>query len=294
MARYGILHKTTYDYQFPVSTSHHYAHLKPLQDAGQTCELFSLNIDPSSTDLIERLDFFENTIHMFSVQETHAQLVVEARSTVDVALQTRNLADLTTPWTQAKLAHLDYSQPSHVDTKPFLYHTESTPDLAGVEAFGNRFFREAKPIGESLAEMLKAFATEFEFDAKATDVNTSVQEVIKSKRGVCQDFSHLMIAALRSCKIATRYVSGYILTHPPEGEQRLLGADASHAWISAFDPVHGWVDLDPTNNRVCGDQHVRIAYGRDYTDVSMLGGAVTGGGEQIVSVEVTMQPLEET
>lgn len=231
-------------------------------------------------------------MHTFSIQESHESLVVDARSLVEVLRKTPDMFALKSTWAQVRAAHLDYSHPSHVDTKPFLYHTEVTPDLPEVEAFGKRFFEEQKPIGDSLAEMLEAFDTEFEFDSKATDINTPVSQIIREKRGVCQDFAHLMIAALRSCKVAARYVSGYILTHPPEGEERLIGADASHAWVSVFDPAYGWMDLDPTNNIVCGDQHVRVAHGRDYSDVSMLGGAVTGGGNQVVSVQVTMQPMD--
>lgn len=292
MTRYGIQHRTTYNYAYPVSISHHSAHLKPLSDATQTCENFSLRIDPASVDLIERSDFFENTMHMFSIQETHEKLVVESNSQVLVKLQAPKLENYTTTLAQIKEANKDYALPEHLDTKPFLYHTAATPDLPEIEAFAKRFFHDDKPIGESLTQMLAAFADEFEFDANATEVNTPVAQVIKQKSGVCQDFTLLMISALRSCQIAARYVSGYILTEPPPGQERLQGADASHAWLSVFDPQNGWVDVDPTNNLVCGDQHVRVAYGRDYTDVVMLGGAVTGGGQHDVTVEVTMHPIE--
>ena len=292
MTRYGIKHRTTYQYLYPVSISHHSAHLKPLSDPNQTCESFSLRIDPSSVDLIERSDFFENAMHMFSIQETHEKLVVESNSQVLVNLEAAKLEDFTTTHAEVIAAHKDFSHQAHIDTKPFLFHTEVTPDLPEVEAFGLRFFKSAKPIGESLLEMLNAFATEFEFDPDATEVSTPVAQVIKEKRGVCQDFTHLMISALRSCGVAARYVSGYILTEPPPGQERLQGADASHAWLSVFDPANGWVDLDPTNNLICSEQDVRVAYGRDYSDVVMLGGAVTGGGQQNVTVEVTMHPIE--
>lgn len=292
--RYGIQHRTTYNYLYPVSISHHSAHLKPLSDNTQTCESFSLRINPNSVGLVQRSDFFENTIHMFSIQETHEQLVVESSSRVNVTLQAPNLADFTTTHQELLKAQENFSDPAHLDTKPFLYHTPATPDLPEAEAFGKRFFNNDKPIGESLAEMLEAFDKEFEFDADATEVNTPVSQIIQEKRGVCQDFTHLMISALRSCGISARYVSGYILTEPPPGQERLQGADASHAWLSVFDPASGWIDVDPTNNLACGDQHVRVAYGRDYSDVVMLGGAVTGGGQHNIKVEVTMHPIEES
>lgn len=291
MTKYGIQHRTTYSYLYPVSISHHSAHLKPLTCQNQTCESFSLRINPNSVSLIERADFFENTVHLFSIQETHDRLVVEANSQVTVNQPTAKLENYVTTLAEILDIQRDFSKPAHIDTKPFLYHTAVTPDLPEVEAFAKRFFQMDKPLGVSLEEMLNAFATEFEFDAKATEVNTPVSQVIAEKRGVCQDFTHLMIAALRSCGIAARYVSGYILTEPPPGQERLQGADASHAWLSVFDPALGWVDVDPTNNIVCGDQHVRVAYGRDYSDVVMLGGAVTGGGKHDIKVEVTMHPI---
>ena len=134
----------------------------------------------------------------------------------------------------------------------------------------------------------------FEFDSEATDLSTPADEVFLHRRGVCQDFAHLMLACLRSQRLPARYVSGYLLTQPPEGESRLLGADASHAWVSVWSPDNGWVDLDPTNNIRCGDEHVTVARGRDYADVNPLRGAVTGGGEQLMEVAVTMDPAEKS
>lgn len=292
MARYRIQHLTTYAYQYPVSISHHSARLKPLTDAGQTCESFHLATDPPSVDLIERLDYFDNAMHMFSIEETHNTLAVESNSQVYVDLSPPDLQSLQTPCGAIAQALADYARKDLVEAKQFLFHTDLTPDLPEVEAFGRRFLTEDKPLGQALQEMLDAFAEEFEFDPKATEQGTPIGQVLQQKRGVCQDYTHLMLSALRSCQLAARYVSGYILTHPPEGEERLQGADASHAWVSVFDPQSGWIDIDPTNRLVCGDQHVKVAYGRDYADVIMLGGAVTGGGAQEVKVEVTMLPVE--
>ncbi len=292
MARYDLRHKTTYRYAYPVTVSHHSARLKPLTEEGQICESFSLAIIPSSVDLIERLDFFGNTMQMFSVQEAHDSLIVESTSQVYVTRKPCDLAQFDTPCGAIRIAMTDYGRADLVDSKQFLYATETTPDTPEVEAFGQRFVNSARPLGAALSDMLDAFATEFKFDAKATEISTAVNTVLKERRGVCQDFAHLMIASLRACGLAARYVSGYILTEPPEGQERLEGADASHAWLSVFMPGHGWIDLDPTNRIVCGDQHVKVAYGRDYFDVSMLKGAVTGGGEQTLTVEVTVRPVE--
>ncbi|MFW5883486.1 MAG: transglutaminase-like domain-containing protein, partial [Verrucomicrobiota bacterium] len=141
-------------------------------------------------------------------------------------------------------------------------------------------------------QVLDAFADEFTFDAQATEITTPVDQILSNRNGVCQDYAHLMLAALRANGLAARYVSGYILTHPPEGQARLEGADASHAWVSVFFPELGWVEVDPTNRLVCGDQHVKVAYGCDFHDVSMVKGAVTGGGNQQLEVEVTVAPVD--
>lgn len=179
------------------------------------------------------------------------------------------------------------------DELQFIFSTPVTPDHETVQAFGSRFFQDETPIGVGLLEMLEAFKTEFEFDPTATDVHTSIIESLAKKRGVCQDFAHLMIAAARANGLSAHYCSGYILTTPPEGQPRLLGADASHAWVAIHVPEIGWVQIDPTNNQSCDDQYVLVAVGRDYSDVTMLKGAVSGGGEHTVDVGVTMLPIDD-
>jgi transglutaminase-like putative cysteine protease len=179
------------------------------------------------------------------------------------------------------------------DEQQFVYPTEITPDHETVQAFGNRFFKDSKPIGTGLIEMLEAFKTEFKFDATATEVHTPIIESLEKKRGVCQDFAHLLIAAARANGLSAQYCSGYILTTPLEGQPRLIGADASHAWVAIHVPEIGWVQVDPTNNQSCDDQYILVAAGRDYSDVTMLKGAVTGGGEHTVKVGVTMLPIDD-
>lgn len=291
MTRYRIQHKTIYDYAYPVATSHHSARLKPLSSDLQTCHSFRLKVNPKTADLVERLDYFSNAIQMFSIQETHDQLVVESHSEVDVVAQAYDLHSLTTGCTELRNTLTDIKRSDLIDIKQYLYPTETTPNIPQAKEFGMRFFGDGENLGSAISSMLTAYHNEFSFDPKATEINTPVSEVLLNKRGVCQDFAHSMIASLRACGISARYVSGYLLTHPPEGEERLVGADASHAWVSIYAPEVGWIEVDPTNNLVCSDQHVRVAYGRDYADVSMLNGAVTGGGEHKLTVEVTMEPV---
>jgi len=291
MASYSIHHRTTYHYAYPVSESHHSTCLTPLSDKRQTCHSFALNVRPSSSDLVERMDFFGNLIQSLSVQRAHETLVIEARSTVETNLKPIDLSDSEITCGQIRRALSDYSRFDLIDSKQFVYNTHYTPDIPEVEAFGKRFAQNDKPIGKAILEMLDAFADEFEFDPTATEISTPVSKILEQRRGVCQDFAHLMLASLRSCGLAARYVSGYILTSPPEGQERLEGADGSHAWVAVFIPGTGWVDVDPTNRLVCSDQHIKVAYGRDYSDVSMIKGAVRGGGHQDLLVEVTVRPI---
>ena len=292
MPRYSISHVTTFHYSHPVAVSHHSAHLKPLTGGGQTCHRFDLEIRPQSVDMVERVDYFGNTTQLFSIQQLHEKLVVEARSTVSTEPFTPNLLDFRPTVAEAREHTRAASRSGQSDELQFLYGTPLTANAPAVQAFADRFFTADAPVADALWAMLRAFKEEFEFDPTATDVNTPILESLEKRRGVCQDFAHLMIAAVRAAGLSARYCSGYILTQPPEGSERLLGADASHAWVSVFLPDLGWVQLDPTNNVVCSDQHVLVATGRDYSDVTMLRGAVTGGGEHRLHVGVTMLPID--
>ncbi|MEM9159447.1 MAG: transglutaminase family protein [Verrucomicrobiota bacterium] len=292
MATYHIKHKTIYSYRYPVASSHHTACLRPLDKENQKCRRFHLRVSPDSSDLIQRQDYFSNIVHIFSIQEPHDSLVVNATSLVESTASPQNLKDIDTPVLEVRKALADIDRTDLIDAKQFLYETEYTAKSKEILDFGNRFFEEDKPIGAGLFDMLEAFSADFEFDPEVSDIYTPIQTTLLNKRGVCQDFAHLMIGALRAQGLAACYASGYILTQPPPGQERLMGADASHAWVSVFVPEAGWINIDPTNNLVCGDQHVSVAYGRDFSDVSMIKGAVTGGGEHSIDVQVTMELVE--
>ncbi|MGJ8641580.1 MAG: transglutaminase family protein [Opitutaceae bacterium] len=293
MQHYRISHVTTFNYSYPVAVSHHSAHLKPRTNAEQKCHRFDLNIRPRTADTTQRIDFFGNTSQLFSIQELHDQLTVESTSIVTSSRVQVALNSLTLPCNDIRDSLIATNRNMLNDELQFVFPTDATPDHESVAAFGKRFFSGEKPIGTSLLEILSAFKTEFDFDATATDVHTPITESLKKKRGVCQDFAHLMIAAARACGLSAHYCSGYILTTPPEGQPRLIGADASHAWVAIHVPGIGWVQVDPTNNQSCDDQYVLVAIGRDYSDVTMLKGAVSGGGEHTVDVGVTMLPIDD-
>ncbi len=292
MAVYDIKHRTIYDYALPVTVSHHSAHIRPLSNSFQTCRTFKLTIEPEPQDVQVREDYYDNITHMFSIEQHHQSLVMETLSQVEVNSVAPDITCVTMTCAEARAILATPNGPDMVMASEFLYPTEITPDSPELHAFAKATLADDKPISQAILDFLDVFKDEFEFDPTATEVSTPIAQVLKTRRGVCQDFAHLMIAAFRSCGIYAKYVSGYILSHPPAGMPRLEGADASHAWVSVFIPTLGWVEIDPTNRLVVGDEHVRVAYGRDYTEVSMVNGAVHGGGSHSVKVAVTVLPVE--
>lgn len=292
MSKYSIKHRTTYDYAFPVSISHHLAHLEPLSNNDQTCDTFKVSVSPTSEGIETRDDYYGNIVQMFSIQEMHKKFIIESESVVKTHAKVYDLNLITMSCADAR-SFLTTSHPrEHAGDREFIYSTSLTPDFPELQEFSKSIFKDEKPFGLAIKEMLDVFKDEFKFDPKATDVYTPISQILTTRKGVCQDFAHTMIAALRSYGFAAKYVSGYILSHPPKGMARLEGADASHAWVSVFVPHLGWVDVDPTNRLVCGNEHIRVAYGRDYSDVSMIKGAVTGGGKHTITVQVTVAPFE--
>lgn len=293
MPTYQLKHRTTYHYSIPVAVSRHMGYLKPAANQTQGVDEYELVIVPAPTERIERTDYFGNTQVQFQIEESHEVLTVTAKSKVRVAPRPRGPL-------QSRRTCQDVRQILGADTsKPVLSAclmaspSHYTHPGKEVEAFASDYLRPGTGFLQAAVALNEAIHERFEFDPTVTDVGTRADEVFQHQRGVCQDFAHLMLACFRSQRLPARYVSGYILTHPPEGERRLEGADASHAWVSVWVPDLGWVDLDPTNNMLCGEEHITVACGRDYADVNPLRGAVTGGGSQQVEIGVTMTPLEE-
>ncbi len=292
---YRIVHRTTYRYKFPVSLGNHVACLKPRGLPHQTLLRNALSIQPSPATLTERLDYFGNTLCFFTVQEPHRELVVETCSEVvmdgaptpDVKQAEANLA-----WEDVAKFLGGERSPAAMEACQFSFESpriRARPELA---VYALRSFTPGRPMIEALLDLTARIHADFRFDAKSTNVRTPTEEVFKKRRGVCQDFAHVQIACLRSINLAARYVSGYLRTYPPPGKPRLIGADASHAWVSAYCPGIGWIDVDPTNNIVPSDGHVTVAWGRDYGDVSPLRGLILGGGAHTLKVGVDMEPVE--
>jgi transglutaminase-like putative cysteine protease len=289
---YKIVHRSTYKYKFPVSVGNHVACLKPRSSMQHQLTRNELNIHPKPATCTERIDYFGNRLCFFTVQEPHKELVVEARSEV-------RILENATPWPQHAPSWEEIAgslQRDHslcgLDAYQFAFESPRIKTRPEFAAYALQSFTPGRPMPEALLDLTTRIHQDFRFDSKVTTVRTPPEEVFQKRRGVCQDFAHLQIACLRSLNLAARYVSGYLRTYQPPGIKRLVGADASHAWVSAYCPGSGWLDVDPTNNVVPTDGHVTLAWGRDYGDVSPLHGLVLGGGDHTLKVAVDMEPLD--
>jgi transglutaminase-like putative cysteine protease len=289
---YNIFHRTTYEYTAPVTVSHHAARVEPRPLAQQVTENFGLRVNPPPALQKTRLDYFGNRVWGFAIQEIHTRLEITATSRVTVSPVTPPALVLSPPWEKVAELFSDPVSPEVVEPYQFVFDSpllRVSPELAD---YARPSFAPGTPLLVAVADLNRRIFKDFKYDPVATTVATPLEEVLAKRRGVCQDFSHLAIAALRSLGLPARYVSGYLRTRPAEGKKRLVGVDASHAWFSVFCPSTGWLDFDPTNNVLPVEEHITVAYGRDYTDVSPVTGVITGGGSHQVRVSVDVEPVE--
>jgi len=295
-ARYEITHETHYTYDSPVSLAKQLAHLWPRPCAWQVCHEQVMEISPEPTSRLDELDVFGNPLTRLAFERPHDELKVCARLRVEV-LQKPALDFATSPpWDQTRAALCYTALPmsaAFLEACRYRFESPYVHLKKTFVVFSESCFPVGRPLLNGVKALMEKIFIEFTFDAEATQVATPLVEVLESRRGVCQDFAHLMLACLRSRGLAARYVSGYLLTQPPPGQPRLIGADASHAWVSVFCPVLGWVDFDPTNNVQPALEHITLAWGRDFSDVSPLRGVILGGGNHDPEVEVTVMPLDE-
>ena len=289
---YRIVHRTTYKYKYPVSVGNHVACLTPRLLPHQQLARSELHIQPPPATRTERMDYFGNLLCFFTVQEPHKELVVEARSEVTMTEHATPWPQHSLPWEEAARSLPNDQSPVGLDAYQFGFESPRIRVRPEFASYALQSFTPGRPMLESLLDLTARIHKDFRFDARVTNVRTPTEEVFRKRRGVCQDFAHLQIACLRSVNIAARYVSGYLRTYPPSGQPRLVGADASHAWVSAYCSGIGWLDMDPTNNLVPSNGHVTLAWGRDYGDVSPLRGLILGGGQHTLKVGVDMEPLD--
>jgi transglutaminase-like putative cysteine protease len=289
---YKIVHRTTYKYKYPVSLGSHVACLTPRSMQRHSLLQNQLHINPAPASLAERVDYFGNHLSFFTVEEPHDELVVEARSQVKMGEFATPSSQPSPPWEEVVAALPNSQSAEAVEAYQFRFESPRIPLRPEFAAYALQSFTPRRPFVEALLDLMTRLHRDFRFDSKVTTVRTPVHEVFEKRRGVCQDFAHVQIACLRSIHLAARYVSGYLRTYPPPGQPRLVGADASHAWVSSYCPGLGWLDIDPTNNVVPSNGHVTLAWGRDFSDVSPLHGLILGGGAHTLKVAVDLEAIE--
>lgn len=287
-----INHRTTYRYDQPVALAQHRLHMLARPTPLQTVLRTRLMIEPAPTVRADAVDVFGNAVTSVEIERPHEELVIEAASSVDVAPPTAIPTSAGPRWDEidAAIRELDHKEAQAVRQARCMSALTRAP--AGLVEYVVTSFPDGRPLVEAALDLTRRITQEFRFDVTATDVSTPLGTVLKSRRGVCQDFAHLTIAGLRALRIPARYVSGYILTIPPPGRPKLMGADASHAWVSVWCGTGlGWIDFDPTNGRLAGEDYATVAWGRDYADVSPITGILLGGGSHVVTVGVDVKAV---
>jgi transglutaminase-like putative cysteine protease len=283
---YRIRHQTLYRYSEPAALSQNELYLVPRETAVQRVVQSRLAIDPEPQYRHRRIDYFGNTAEVFMVEQPHEKLTMTATSIVDTSVP-GNLDPAESPERETVVQQLAaHGQPEVLDAYQFVFPSPLVPVGEKARTYVQASFPPRTPVLVGAMDLVHRIFSEFTYDKSATSVDTPIDKVLAERKGVCQDFAHLGIACLRSVGLAARYVSGYLQTLPPPGKPKLIGADASHAWLSLFVPDTGWVDLDPTNNRIPDETYVTIAWGRDYGDVTPVKGVVMGGGTHRLSVMV--------
>lgn len=285
--KYHITHTTQYKYNQPVNLCHSEARLQLRDCARQHCLSSQIQINPMPVNYQERLDYFSNKVACFSLQQPHKQLTVTAVSDVEV-LPVVPVNDVSMSWEEA-LMQLQF-KPTMISDPPLkqLYALDSilAAESDDIKAYAAESFAPGRTVAAVAEDLTRRIYHDFSYDPSFTTIATPLAIVLEHKRGVCQDFAHLAIACFRSFGLLARYVSGYLETIPPEGAIKLAGSDASHAWFSVYQPDGGWLDFDPTNNCRVGEQHITLAWGRDYNDVTPLKGLAIGSRQQQIAVAV--------
>jgi transglutaminase-like putative cysteine protease len=290
--RYRVMHRTQYSYAQPVTLCHNEAHLRPRDFERQRCAAHTLDIDPPPADRTEREDFFGNPVCHFSIERDHSHLCVTALSEVEIREADRTPEPRATmPWEEAAASLRRTDSPAVLGARQFVLDSPLVGPTPEIGQYAAALFGPGRPLIEAVHALMERIHRDFVYDPGFTSIATPLSVVFEHRRGVCQDFAHLALACLRSRGLAARYVSGYLETLPPPGQPRLLGADASHAWFSVFDPEYGWLDFDPTNNQLPAAGHITVAWGRDYSDITPIKGVVYGGGHHHATVSVEVTPL---
>ncbi|MCA9216763.1 MAG: transglutaminase family protein [Planctomycetales bacterium] len=286
---YKITHTTRYLYDDTVPFCQNIVYLTPRDTHNQRCGRHRLAVRPQPTVCHRRTDYFGNLSHAFSIDTGHKQLQITATSQVELSALDLPKKEATPAWETVKQQLPQDKTAAGLDIFQFAFRSPYVPSVADLADYGLQSFSPNRPVLDAIVDLNQRIHSDFQYDPHATNVNTPVTEVFDQRRGVCQDLAHLMLGCIRPLGLAARYVSGYLRTNPPKGKPRLIGADASHAWVSVFCGDIGWVDVDPTNNALPSTQHITVAWGRDYGDVCPVAGMFVGGGSHKLSVSVDVE-----
>lgn len=284
--KYQISHKTGYNYSAPASLSQNELFLRPRLTQSQSVVECQLSIEPEPQYHHSRTDYFGNKADVFLIQNPHNELAVTAVSIVETTHPVLPDPAVTLPWEEVARKLKTHSRPADLEACQFIFESPLVTVSADALSYAIPSFSPGTPVLAGTVDLMGRIFTEFAYDKSASTVDTTVDQVLLNRKGVCQDFAHLAISCLRSLGLAARYVSGYLETLPPPGKPKMIGADASHAWVSVYIPDSGWVDFDPTNNQMANEKYITLAWGRDYGDVAPVKGVVMGGGTHLLSVTV--------
>ena len=290
---YLVRHRTTYRYLQDVSHSWHMAHLRPRATPLQAVHDSSITLSLEPASRVAREDYFQNPCEWFSIDQPHTHLEVLAQSRVTVQPAPPRVSRDSLTWEEVQQRLENPKEEEARDAVQYLFDSPMTKFHSDIAAYGAVSFPPSRPVLAGAMELMNRIHQDFRYDTTVTDVTTPVDRVFEIRAGVCQDLAHVGIAAMRAVGMPARYVSGYLLTQPPPGKARLLGADASHAWFSVWAPPFGWVDLDPTNDVLAGESHVTASWGRDYGDVAPVAGIILGGHDHVVEVGVDVIPVDQ-
>lgn len=287
---YSVRHETRFEYEGSVSISHQLLKLRPRRCSRQNVHEPEVQITPMPSVDREWEDYFGNTVEFATVQEPHKELVITSTARVEVMPGMNIMLDFSPAWEVVAQSMQNPTQAEALIASQFCYESPYVGLHTEIRDYAVKSFAPGRPLLAAVMELTSRVFEDFTYRGGVTDVSTPVMEVLKARHGVCQDFAHLQIACLRSLGLPARYVSGYLLTHPPAGKAKVSGADESHAWLAVWCPELGWVDFDPTNNKIPNLEHVTVAWGRDYGDVSPVSGFIFGGGAHEVKVAVDILP----
>lgn len=289
---YRVRHATTYVYSKPVDLAAQLMHLRPLLTPWQTVIRETFHIKPDNGRLVDRSDHFGNRISWLFFDTAHTEFEVVSDAVVEVRAQPLPEPEATPPWEIVRDAAL-MGGPGAWQAAEFRFASPRVGFLAGTRDYAAASFEPGRPIMSALIDLNERMFRDFRFRAGVTTISTPIAHVLERREGVCQDFTHLMLSGLRGLGLPARYTSGYIRTRPPPGQARRRGADLSHAWVGAWlGPEHGWLGLDPTNGVLVRQEHVVLALGRDFSDISPLRGMILGGGQHTLRVGVDLEPME--